>query len=335
MTKARDRSDAESPSVGVLLINLGTPDAAETRAVRRYLAEFLSDPRVIEIPPIAWKPILHGLILRTRPKRSAEAYNQIWTNEGSPLAVIARRQTHALRERLGPHVHVDYAMRYGNPGIADTIERMVRMGCTRILAAPLYPQYCAATTATANDAVFAALAAMRVQPAIRTLPPYFDDPAYIAALRANLQRQIAALDFDPQRILLSFHGMPVRTTDLGDPYHRHCRETARLLADALGREVDVAFQSRFGRAKWLEPATDATLAAYPGGGVTRVAVAAPGFAADCLETLEELGIRGRDTFLAAGGERFALLECLNDSNEGIALLGRLIERELAGWLDPT
>ena len=316
---------------GVLLINLGTPDAPHVRAVRRYLAEFLSDPRVVEIPAIAWKPFLHGVILRTRPRRSAEAYNQVWTNEGSPLAVIAGRQAHALRERL-PAISVHYAMRYGNPGIAAALANMVAEGCTRILAAPLYPQYCAATTATANDAAFAALAAMRVQPALRTLPPYYDDPLYVEALRANLTRQLAALDFEPQRLLLSFHGMPQRTLTLGDPYHCHCQKTARLVSEALGREVDVAFQSRFGRAKWLEPATGATLAAFPKDGVTRVAIAAPGFAADCLETLEELGIRGRETFLSAGGEHFALLDCLNDSPEGMDMLTGLISRELAGWL---
>jgi ferrochelatase len=318
-------------AIGVLLINLGTPDAPEARAVRRYLAEFLSDPRVVEIPPIAWKPILHGIILRTRPRKSAEAYNQIWTNEGSPLRVIAHRQAQALRERL-PDVRVHYAMRYGHPGIAATMERMTAEGCGRILAAPLYPQYCAATTATANDAVFAALARMRVQPALRTLPPYYDDPLYIDALRANLSRQLAALDFVPEKLLLSFHGMPRRTAELGDPYHAHCLETVRLLSEALGREVDVAFQSRFGRAKWLEPATDATLAAYPRNGIKRIAVATPGFSADCLETLEELGIRGRETFLRAGGKDFALLDCLNDSSESIAMLEALIRRELEGWL---
>src|SRR5437763_1571489 len=323
------------PKVGVLLINLGTPDAPEVRAVRRYLAEFLSDRRVVELPAIAWKPILHGFILRTRPRRSADAYNQVWTNEGSPLAVIARRQAHALRERFGDDVSVQYAMRYGNPGIAAALANMANEGCTRILTAALYPQYCAATTATANDAVFAALAAMRVQPALRTLPPYYDDPLYIDALRANLARQLGALDFEPQRLLLSFHGMPQRTLALGDPYHCHCQKTARLLSEALGREVDIAFQSRFGRAKWLEPATDATLAAYPKNGVTRVAVAAPGFAADCLETLEELGIRGRETFRSAGGKHFALLDCLNDSPESITMLERLIERELAGWVPAT
>jgi ferrochelatase len=320
--------------IGVLLINLGTPDAPEERAVRRYLAEFLSDPRVIEIPAFAWKPILHGFVLRTRPRRSAEAYNQIWTNEGSPLRVIAHRQAEALRDRM-PDLSIHYAMRYGHPGIAAAVERMVDEGCTRILAAPLYPQYSAATTATANDAVFGALARMRLQPAMRTLPPYYDDPLYIEALRANIARQLAALDFEPERLLLSFHGMPRRTLELGDPYHCHCQKTARLLAEALGRGVDVAFQSKFGRGQWLEPATDATLAGYPRQGVKRVAVAAPGFSADCIETLEELGIRGRATFERAGGERFALLDCLNDSAESIAMLERLIERELAGWLEAT
>jgi protoporphyrin/coproporphyrin ferrochelatase len=326
------RAARSQPKIGVLLINLGTPDAPHARAVRRYLAEFLSDPRVVEIPAIAWKPILHGVILRTRPRRSAEAYNQVWTNEGSPLAVIARRQAHALRERFEGRASVHYAMRYGNPGIAAGLANMVEEGCTHILAAPLYPQYCAATTATANDAVFAVLAGMRVQPALRTLPPYYDDPLYIEALRSNVTRQIDALDFKPERVLLSFHGMPKRTLELGDPYHSHCQETARLLSAALGRELDVAFQSRFGRAKWLEPATDATLASYPARAVKRVAVAAPGFSADCLETLEELGIRGRNSYLHAGGEKFALLDCLNDSPESIVMLERLIERELAGWL---
>ena len=335
MTRPADHPEVKPPKVGVVLINLGTPDEPTATAVRRYLAEFLSDRRVVEIPPIAWKPVLHGIILRTRPKKSAHAYAQVWMGEGSPLAVITRRQAERLAERLGPRVHVKHAMRYGNPGIAAAIARMTEAGCTRILAAPLYPQYCAATTATAVDAVFAVLAAMRVQPAMRTLPPYYDDPAHIEALRASLSRQIAALDFAPERLLLSFHGMPRRTLDLGDPYHCHCQKTARLLGEALGIEVDIAFQSRFGRAKWLEPATDRMLAGYPAKGVKRIAIAAPGFAADCLETLEELGIRGRETFLNSGGEEFALLECLNDSDEGIAMLQRLIERELAGWLPPT
>jgi ferrochelatase len=322
-------------SVGVLLINLGTPSAPEARAVRRYLAEFLRDRRVVEIPAIAWQPILRGIILRTRPRKSAEAYAKVWTNEGSPLRVVTERQTLALRERLGGAVTVEFAMRYGEPGIADAIARMTAAGCDRVLMAPLYPQYCAATTATANDAVFAALAAMRAQPSIRTLPPYFEDPLYIDALTANLTRQLDALDFKPQRLLLSFHGMPERTRQLGDPYHDHCQQTVRLLRKAIAIDVEIAFQSRFGRAKWLEPATDATLAAYPGEGVTRVALAAPGFSADCLETLEELGIRGSETFLGAGGKQFALLDCLNDSPEGMTMLEQLVRRELAGWLPAT
>jgi protoporphyrin/coproporphyrin ferrochelatase len=331
MSRPTNHPPIPQPRIGVLLINLGTPDAPEERAVRRYLAEFLSDRRVVEIHPVAWKPILHGFVLRTRPKKSAEAYNQVWTNEGSPLRAIAHRQADALRARL-PGVSVHYAMRYGHPGIAAALEGMIGEGCTRILTTPLYPQYCAATTATANDAVFGALARMRWQPALRTLPPYYDDPLYIEALRVHIEAQLKALDFTPERLLLSFHGMPQRTLELGDPYHCHCRKTARLLSEALGIELDVAFQSKFGRARWLEPATDSTLAQYPGRGIKRVAVAAPGFAVDCIETLEELGIRGRNTFMQSGGEKFALLDCLNDSPESITMLERLIERELAGWL---
>lgn len=330
-----DHPPVRPPRIGVLLVNLGTPDAPEPGAVRRYLAEFLTDPRVIEIPPWLWRPILHGIVLRTRPARSAHAYRQVWTEDGSPLAAITSRQARALQQLLGESIIVDHAMRYGKPGIAGAIERMSAAGCTRILAAPLYPQYCAATTASANDALFAAVASMRWQPALRTLPPYHDDPLYIEALRANLDRQLNALDFEPQRVLLSFHGMPQRTLELGDPYHCHCQKTARLLGDALGRSIDIAFQSRFGRAKWLQPATDTTLAAYPAQGVQRIAIAAPGFSADCLETLEELGIRGRDSFLAAGGTHFARLDCLNDSPEGMTMLEQLVRRELEGWRSPT
>ena len=320
-----------APRVGVLLVNLGTPDAPDVASVRRYLAEFLSDKRVIEIPSIAWKPILHGIILRTRPKKSAHAYAQVWAEDGSPLAAITKRQTKGLQARLGDGVMVDYAMRYGKPGIASRIAALKAAGCERILLAPLYPQYCAATTATANDAAFAALAAMRWQPALRTLPPYHDDAAYIGALKADLEAQIAALTFVPERLLLSFHGMPERTLMLGDPYHCHCRKTARLLGEVMGRAVDVAFQSRFGRAKWLQPATDDVLKTYPAQGVTRVAIAAPGFSADCLETIEELGIRGKEDFIAAGGKEFARLDCLNDRDQGMAMLDTLIRRELAGW----
>ena len=335
MIPPADHPQIPPPRLGVLLINLGTPDAAEAGAVRRYLAEFLTDPRVIEIPPWLWRPILHGIVLRTRPAKSALAYRQVWTEEGSPLAAITRRQALALQRLLGDRVIVEHAMRYGNPGIAAAVQRMSAAGCTRILAAPLYPQYCAATTASAADAVFAALAPMRFQPALRTLPSYHDDPLYIGALRSSVSRQLEALDFEPQRLLLSFHGMPQRTLELGDPYHCHCRKTARLLGEALGQDVDVAFQSRFGRAKWLEPATEPTLAAYPAQGVTRIAIAAPGFSADCLETIEELGIRGRETFLGAGGTHFARLDCLNDSAEGMAMLEALIGRELEGWTAPT
>ena len=335
MQRPADHPDIPRPRIGVMVINLGTPDAPDPAAVRRYLAEFLSDRRVVEIPPIAWQPILRGIILRTRPRKSAHAYAQVWTEQGSPLAAITRRQAEALQRRLGEDIIVRHAMRYGRPAIGDVLGEMKAQGCERILLAPLYPQYCAATTATANDKAFAVLAAMRWQPAIRTLPPYYDDPLYIAALKTNIETQLAALDFEPQRLLLSFHGMPQRTLELGDPYHCHCHKTARLLGEQLSIPTDIAFQSRFGRAKWLEPYTEATLAAYAAQGVRRIAVAAPGFSADCLETLEELGLRGRETFLAGGGERFALLECLNDSAEGTGLLGALARRELAGWLEPA
>ncbi len=331
MTPPADHPVIPAPKVGVLLTNLGTPDAPDAKAVRRYLAEFLSDPRVIEIPKLAWQPILHGIILRTRPKKSAHAYAQVWSEEGSPLAAITARQAKALQARFGDSVIVDHAMRYGNPAIRQAIDRLFAAGATRILVAPLYPQYCAATTASALDATFAAIAANRWQPALRTLPPYHDDPHYIAALKADLERQLAALDFTPDRLLLSFHGMPKRTLQLGDPYHCHCRKTARLLGEAMTIPVDVAFQSRFGPAKWLEPATDDTLKAYPVAGVKKIAIAAPGFSADCLETIEELGIRGREDFVAAGGTHFARLDCLNDSDAGMAMLDAIIRRELAGW----
>jgi ferrochelatase len=323
--------------VGVLLVNLGTPDAPTPAAVRRYLAEFLSDPRVIEIPALVWKPILHGVILRTRPAKSAHAYRQVWTEAGSPLAVITAAQAAGLQARLGEGVRVGWAMRYGNPAIAAEIARLQAEGCGRILIAPLYPQYSAATTASALDAVTSAVAPLRWQPALRTLPAYFDDPAYIAALAADTARQLRALAFVPEVLLLSFHGMPERTLHLGDPYHCHCRKTARLLAEALAGDfpelrIEASFQSRFGRAKWLEPYTDRVLAEEAARGTRRLAIAAPGFAADCLETREELAIRGSEQFRAAGGEQFAALDCLNDSDAGMAMLEALVRRELAGWL---
>jgi ferrochelatase len=332
MIPPADHPRVPGPRIGVLLVNLGTPDAAEPGAVRRYLAEFLSDRRVVEIPPILWQPILRGIILTTRPKKSAHAYAQVWREDGSPLAAITAAKAKALEGTFGGQVLIDHAMRYGSPAIGDRLAALKAAGCERILVAPLYPQYCAATTATANDAAFAALAAMRWQPALRTLPPYHDDPAYIAALKASIEASLAALPFVPDAIVASFHGMPARTLELGDPYHCHCQKTARLLSEALGQELIVAFQSRFGRAKWLGPATDATLAALPGRGVKRVAIVAPGFSADCLETLEELAIRGRDTYLAAGGEDFAYLPCLNDDAPGMEMLRILLRRELAGWL---
>lgn len=332
MTAPDDHPPMPVEKVGVLLINLGTPSSPERAAVRAYLREFLSDPRVVEIPRLIWQPILHGLVLTTRPRRSAHAYRQVWTDEGSPLAAISTRQAEALEGAFGPDVEVDLAMRYGEPAIGARIDHLRAKGCTRILLAPLYPQYSAATTASALDAAFAHLAGLRWQPAVRTLPPYCDDPAYIAALVESAQAGLAELTFQPDRLVASFHGMPERTLRLGDPYHCHCRKTARLLSEAMGRELIVAFQSRFGRAKWLEPATDATLAALPSQGINRVAIFAPGFAADCLETLEELAIRGRATFLAAGGSDFAYLPCLNDSGPGMAMLRTLVGRELEGWV---
>lgn len=318
--------------IGVLIINLGTPDLPEAGAVRIYLRQFLSDPRVIEIPRLLWQPILRGIILNTRPRKSARAYREVWTDEGSPLAAITARQAKALAGTFGEAVIVDHAMRYGRPAIGERIEALKSQGCDRILLAPLYPQYCAATTATANDEAFRRLAGMRWQPALRTLPPYHDDPAYIAALKASVETGLAALDFEPQAIVASFHGMPERTLHLGDPYHCHCQKTARLLGEALGRDLIVAFQSRFGRAKWLGPATDTILAELPGKGVAKVALIAPGFSADCLETLEELAIRGRATFIAAGGAHFAYLSCLNDSAPGIEMLRFIVGRELEGWM---
>ena len=320
------------PRVGVLLTNLGTPDGSDVGSVRRYLAEFLSDRRVVEIPPILWQPILRGVVLTTRPKKSAHAYQQVWTKDGSPLASITKAQTGALKDAFGPGVMVDYAMRYGQPAIADRLQAMKDAGCDRILIAPLYPQYCAATTATANDKAFAHLAKMRWQPAIRTLPPYHDDAHYIAALKDSVEAGIAALDFEPEVLVASFHGMPQRTLMLGDPYHCQCQKTARLLGEAMGRELIVTFQSRFGPAKWLGPATDEVLMELAKNGTRRLAIFAPGFSADCLETLEELAIRGKEEFEGAGGTHFAYLPCLNASETGIRMLHGIIARELAGWI---
>ena len=335
MTRPADHAPVRNGGIGVLLVNLGTPDEPTPRAVKRYLGEFLSDKRVVEIPAYAWQPILRGIILNTRPKRSAEAYSQVWTEQGSPLAAITAEQAERLQARLGETVKVGHAMRYGSPAIAAELQELLAAGCERILLAPLYPQYCAATTATVVDRAADALREMRWQPALRTLPSYYDDAAYIAALAKDLGAQLAALPFEPEVLLLSFHGMPERTLHLGDPYHCHCLKTARLLGEALARpslRFATSFQSRFGRAKWLEPATDKVLAEEAARGTKRLAIAAPGFAADCLETLEELAIRGREQFEAAGGEHFATLACLNANEAGMDMLEALVRRELAGWI---
>lgn len=332
MTLPLDHPPVAKPKVGVLLVNLGTPDEPTTPAVKRYLKQFLSDRRVVEIPSIVWQPILRAIILNTRPQKSAAAYAKVWTDKGSPLAFFTAEQTEALAQRMGDEADVRYAMRYGNPSVPDQLAAMKAAGCNRILIAPLYPQYSGATTGTVHDAAYAALTQMRWHPAIRTLPAYHDDAAYIGALKVSLEASLAKLDFTPDALVISFHGMPERTLHLGDPYHCHCQKTARLLAEAMGRELVVSFQSRFGRAKWLEPATDATLERLAREGKRKVAIFAPGFSVDCLETLEELAIQGKEQFEQAGGDRFAYLPCLNASDAGMLMLETLVLRELSGWL---
>ncbi len=290
----------KTPRIGVLLVNLGTPEAPNAPAVRRYLKQFLSDKRVVEIPSLIWQPILRGIILNVRPKKSAANYAKIWMPEGSPLAVYTKAQAEALQARLGDAVDVRYAMRYGQPSIERQLAAMKADGCNRILLAPLYPQYSGATTATVVDEAFRSLAAMRWQPALRTMPTYHDDPAYIDALAASLKSELAKLDFEPDAIIASFHGMPERTLHLGDPYHCQCHKTARLLSEALGKPLTIAFQSRFGRAKWLEPSTEDTIKRLAEEGKKKIAIFAPGFSADCLETLEELALQGKEQFEEAG-----------------------------------
>ena len=334
-----DHPLVRSGSIGVLLVNLGTPDGPDAKSVKAYLKQFLSDRRVIEIPPLIWQPILRGIILNTRPKKSSEAYSKVWTERGSPLADITSRQAEAIAGKLGENVFVDYAMRYGSPSIESKLERLIGEGCDRILIAPMYPQYCAATTATVFDEVARIMGELRWQPTLRFVPPYHDDSAYLDALAADLTRQVSALDFKPEVMLLSFHGMPMRTLDEGDPYHCHCLKTARLLRERLepsevfaGVRFETTFQSRFGPARWLEPATDDTLIAEGESGTKSIVVAAPGFAADCVETLEELALEGRDEFIEAGGENYAVLDCLNVSEPGVTLLETMIRRELSGWI---
>jgi protoporphyrin/coproporphyrin ferrochelatase len=326
------------PRIGVLLVNLGTPTAPTAPAVKKYLKQFLSDRRVVEIPALIWQPILRGIILNTRPKKSAEAYAKVWTNDGSPLAAFTIAQAKALQAAMGDVADIRYAMRYGAPSIGDQLAAMKADGCDRILVAPLYPQYSGATTATVNDDAYRALMAMRWQPALRSLPAYHDDPVYINALKTSIEASLAKLDFTPDVILASFHGMPERTLELGDPYHCHCRKTARLLSEAMAATLkdirfEVSFQSRFGRAKWLDPATDATLERLAKEGVRKLAIFAPGFSVDCLETLEELAIQGHEQFEEAGGTHFAYLPCLNADAPGMDMLEHIIRRELSGWID--
>ncbi len=332
MTLPTNHPPVATPKVGVLLVNLGTPDAPTTSAVKRYLKQFLSDRRVVEIPPLLWQPILRGIILNTRPQKSAKAYAKVWTEKGSPLAFFTAGQAEALQARMEGTADVRYAMRYGNPSVGDQLSAMKAAGCNRILIAPLYPQYSGATTGTVLDEAYATLTAMRWHPAIRTLPAYHDDARYIGALKSSIEASLAKLDFVPDALVISFHGMPERTLHLGDPYHCHCQKTARLLSEAMGRELVVSFQSRFGRAKWLEPATDDTLMKLAREGRKKVAIFAPGFSVDCLETLEELAMQGHEQFEEAGGTHYAYLPCLNDSDVGMDMLEQIIGQELAGWI---
>jgi len=334
-----DHPPVNSGLIGVLLINLGTPDGPDPESVKRYLKQFLSDTRVVEIPPIAWQLILRGIILNTRPQKSAKAYAKVWTERGSPLADITARQAEAMVGQFGDKVMVDYAMRYGNPSIEQRITAMMGQGCDRILIAPMYPQYCAATTATVFDEVARVLGEMRWQPALRFVPPYHDHPDYLTALADDLARQVAGLSFKPEVMLMSFHGMPLQTLEKGDPYFCHCSKTARLLREELatrpafdGVRFETTFQSRFGPARWLEPSTDTTLIEEGKKGTKRLVVAAPGFAADCVETLEELALEGRDEFIEAGGEDYAVLDCLNTSDHGLAMIDAMLRRELGGWI---
>ncbi|MBN04025.1 ferrochelatase [Ponticaulis sp.] len=322
--------------IGVLLINLGTPDGTDYGSMRRYLSEFLSDPRVIEVPQPIWQLILQGPILTFRPSKSGRAYKKVWMEDGSPLLFYTRAQAEKLNQRIGSDsLIVDFAMNYGNPSIKSKIDALKDQGCTRILTVPLYPQYSATTTASVNDRTFKALMKLRWQPALRTMPAFHDDPAYIDALCASLKDSLSKLDFEPDVLLMSYHGIPKAYFDKGDPYHCHCHKTTRLVREKMGWDenfIRTTFQSRFGPQEWLQPYTDKTLEALPEDGVKKVAVAAPAFISDCLETLEEIAMEGRDSFLEAGGEKFASLPCLNDSDIAIDLLKTLVKRELGGWV---
>ncbi|MGV3577152.1 MAG: ferrochelatase [Devosia sp.] len=327
-----------SKKIGVVLLNLGTPDATDFWSVRRYLKEFLSDPRVIETPKWLWWPILNLVILNFRPQKAGHAYDMVWDKERneSPLRVITRGQAEALAERMnGDGVMVEYAMRYGNPSTKSVLEKMQKAGCQKILLVPLYPQYSATTTATANDKAFDALKEMRWQPAVRTAPAYFEDPKYIETLGNSIRDGVAALDFEPDLVITSYHGMPVEYLQKGDPYHCQCFKTTRLVREYLGwpkEKLMVTFQSRFGPTEWLQPYTDKTLEALPGKGIKKVAILAPAFSADCIETLEEIAMGGKNTFLEAGGDKFAYIPCLNDGPAGMDMIEDMVRRELSGWL---
>src|ERR1700751_568528 len=330
---------AIAPRVGVLLVNLGTPDTADTRGVRVYLKQFLSDPRVIEDQGLKWKLVLNGIILRTRPARKARDYLKIWNvdkNE-SPLKTITRAQSEKLAAAISDHDHVvvDWAMRYGNPSIRSRIDALTAQGCDRLLVVPLYPQYSAATSATVCDEVFRVLSEMRAQPTLRVSPPYYDDPNYIEALAVSIDAHLKSLPFEPELIVTSFHGMPQKYIDLGDPYRAQCVATTDALRKRLGLEASkliLTFQSRFGFDEWLKPYTDKTIEQLAKDGVRRVAVVTPGFSADCLETLEEIAQENAEIVKHNGGEQFAAIPCLNDSDAGMDVIRQLVLRELQGWI---
>ena len=325
--------------VGVLLVNLGTPDTADTRGVRVYLKEFLSDPRVIEDQGLFWKLILNGIILRTRPRRKATDYQKIWNTEKneSPLKTITRAQSEKLARAIADHDHieVDWAMRYGSPSIKSGIEALMARGCDRLLVVPLYPQYSAATSATVCDEAFRVLSSLRAQPTLRVSPPYYDDPDYIEALALSINAHLASLPFKPELIVASFHGMPKDYVDRGDPYFSQCVATTDALRARLGLDSSkllLTFQSRFGSGEWLQPYTDKTIEKLAKDGVRRVAVVMPGFAADCLETLEEIAQENAEIFRHNGGTEFSAIPCLNDSDAGMDVIRQLVLRELQGWI---
>ena len=329
----------QTPRTGILLVNLGTPDAPTPAALRRYLAQFLSDPRVVEIPPLIWKAILHGIVLRVRPAKSAAKYGSIWTKDGSPLRVWTEKQTTLLQGHLGEAGHqvvVKHAMRYGQPAIGDQLSALKAEGAVRMLIVPLYPQYSGATTASVMDEVFAWGRRTRHLPELRHINRFHDDPGYLASLEATVRAHWAREGrIGPGgRLVMSFHGMPHRTLLLGDPYHCECLKTGRLLAERLGLSQDeyvITFQSRFGKARWLEPYTEPTLRALAKSGVTRVDVICPGFVADCIETLEEIAMEGRDAFLESGGKAFHYIPCLNDEPGWIRSLTKLVASHMQGW----